>query len=61
MNVIIEANEMELQSFPIAITKEILNLVTRLFPARTNLIFAMNISETMKKKNLKMIEGFNSK
>ena len=57
MNVIIEANGIELKSFPIGVTKEIINLVTKLFPARTNLIFVMNIAETMMQKNWKMIEG----
>ena len=57
MNVFIEANNMEIKSFPIGIVKEIIALVTKLFPARTHMIFIMNVSETMMKKNWKMVEG----
>jgi len=56
INVIIETNEMEVKNFPISDIKEIINLVTKLFPARTHLIFIMNLSESIK-KHWKMIEG----
>jgi len=56
MNVIIETNGMEVKNFPISDIKEIINLATKLFPARTHLIFIVNLSESIK-KHWKMIEG----
>jgi len=48
---------MEVKNFPISDIKEIINLVTKLFPARTHLIFIVNLSESIK-KHWKMIEGY---
>ena len=56
MNVIIETNAIE-KSIQIGSIREMINLVTKLFPARVNLIFVMNLSELMLKKNWKMIES----
>jgi len=57
MNVFIDFNQLELKTFPISQLKEITTLVTKLFPARSYYIFIINMSETMRKKNWKIIEG----
>ena len=56
MNVIIETNSIE-TAIHIGPIREIINLVTKLFPARVHMIFIMNLSEKLLKKNWKMIES----
>ena len=48
MNVIIETNKA---------LRENINLVTKLFPSRVNMIFILNLSEIIYKKHWKMIES----